>query len=75
MAIDPFTAFAGAAEQIAKTIGTIIATRRVRHMKAAIDAAERYIDINEKFGDNANLSAEDRLKLLRKFRKRFKKFN
>ena len=75
MVKDPITAIAQAIAEVSKTIGHRMATKRVRHMKAAIDAAERYIDINEGFGDNADLSQEDRSRLLRKFRRRFKKFN
>lgn len=75
MSVSIITTIAAAIGEVSKTIGKIIATRQVRHMKAAIDAAERYIDVNEGFGDNANLKKDDKEKLLRKFRKRFKKFN
>ena len=75
MAGDPVTAIASAIDGISRMIANILATREIRHMKAAIDAAERYIDVNEGFGDNADLSEKDKLNLLRKFRKRFKTFN
>jgi hypothetical protein len=75
MNLDPVTAISNAISEVAKVIGNMLATRTVRHMKVAIDAAERYIDVNERYGDNANLSEEDRMRLLSKFRKRFKKFH
>ena len=75
MAVNTITALANMIDGISRLIANILATREIRHMKAAIDAAERYIDVNEGFGDNKDLSEEDKQKLLRKFRKRFKKFN
>lgn len=74
-ALDPITAIANAIDSVSRLVASILATKKVRHMKAALDAAERYIDVNERFGDNKNLSAEDRESLLRKFRRRFKKYN
>ena len=47
----------------------------MKYMKAAIDAAERYIDVNEGFGENETIPEDEKKKLLSKFRKRFKKFN
>ena len=73
--IDPVTAIANAVAEVSKTFGNMMATREIRHMKVAIDAAERYIDVNEGFGDNKDLTPESREKLLRKLRKRFKRFN
>ena len=75
MAVNTITALANMIDGISRLIANILATREIRHMKAAIDAAERYIDVNEGFGDNKDLSEEDKKNLLRKFRKRFKKFN
>jgi len=75
MPADPITAVATAIAEVSKTIGRIMATKRIRHMKAAIDAAERYIFVNERMGENAKLSDDEQKKLLQKFRKRFFKFN
>lgn len=75
MALDPVTAIANAIAEFSKAMGQVMATREVRHMKAAIDAAERYIDINEGFGENADLDPEEKARLLKKLRNRFKKFN
>jgi hypothetical protein len=75
MAMDIVTAISNAVAEVSKTIGNVLATREVRHMRAAIDAAERYIDVNEGFGDNKDLTREEKLKLLSKLRKRFKKYN
>jgi ribosomal protein L16 Arg81 hydroxylase len=75
MAADPVTAIANAIAEFSKAFGTYMATRRVRHMKAAIDAAERYIFVNERLGENADLTDEKQKKLLTKFRKRFFCFN
>ena len=75
MASDPITSIANAIAESSKLFYTMLATREIRHMKAALDAGERYIDVNEGFGENKNLSPEDKAKLLKKFRNRFKKFN
>ena len=75
MKVDPITAFANAVSEVSKTIGEIIATKRVRHLEAAKDAARRYIHINERFGENENLTDKERKNLLNKFRKKFFKFN
>ena len=76
MAADPVTSIAKAVSSVADLVAKYLSTREVRRMKAAIDAAERYIQVNEKMGDeNRELNAEDRKKLLGKFRRRFFKFN
>ena len=75
MANDPVRAIANALAEISKSFGTYMATRRVRHMKAAIDAGERYINVNEGYGENSELTLEQKKKLLSKFRKRFLKYN
>ena len=75
MANDPVTAIANTLAEISKSFGTYMATRRVRHMKAAIDAGERYINVNEGYGENSELTLEQKKKLLSKFRKRFLKYN
>ena len=73
--IDPVTAIANAVAEFSKAFGTYMATREVRHLKAALDAAERYIFVNEKTGENAELTDEQQEKLLAKLRRRFFKFN
>lgn len=75
MAIDPVTAIASAVAEFSKAFGTYMASREVRHMRAAIDAAERYIFVNERTGENETLTDKQQAKLLAKFRKRFFKFN
>ena len=75
MSINPVSAVATAISEVAKTIGTILATKRIRHLKAALDAAERYIMINEGLGDNKKLSKDRKKKLLAKMLKRFMRFN
>ena len=75
MAVNPVTAIANAIAECSKAFGTYMATKRVRHLKASNDAGERYIHINEGFGENANLSIEAKQKLLKKFRRRFFKYN
>ena len=75
MAADPVTAIANAVAEGSKLFHKMLATRKIRHLKAAIDAGERYIHVNEGFGENENLSEEQKAKLLTKFRKRFFKYN
>lgn len=75
MAADPITAIANAIAEGSKLFYKLLATKRIRHMKAALDAAERYIHVNEGFGDNEKLEDKERDALLRKFRRRFFKFN
>ena len=75
MAADPITAIANAIAEGSKLFHTMLATRKIRHMKASIDAGERYIHVNEGFGENTNLEPEDKKRLLKKFRKRFFKYN
>lgn len=73
--MEPVTAIANAIAEVSKTIGRIMATKRVRHLEAAKDAARRYIHVNERFGENKDLSDEEREKLLKKLRRRFFRFN
>lgn len=73
--MEPVTAIANAIAEVSKTIGRIMATKRVRHLEAAKDAARRYIHVNERFGENEDLSEEEREKLLKKLRRRFFRFN
>ena len=75
MPIDPVSSIASAIAEFSKTLGIWMASRDRRKMKAALDAAERYIFVNEKSGENAKLTAKQRTALLAKFRKRFFKFN
>ena len=75
MAVNPVTAIASAIAEASKAFGTYMATRRVRHLKACIDAAERYIHVNEGYGENANLEPDEKTKMLKRFRKRFFKYN
>ena len=75
MTSDPITAIAKAISSIADLTAKYLATREVRHMKAAIDAAERYIHINEGLGENSTLDEEEKKRLLDKLSKRFFKFN
>lgn len=75
MAGDPVTAIANAIAEGSKLFHKMLATRKVRHLKAAIDAGERYIHVNEGFGENSNLTVEAKAKLLKKFRARFFKYN
>ena len=75
MAMDIVTAIANALAEGSKAYYTFLATREVRYMKAALDAGERYIHVNEKFGENKDLTDEQQNRLLRKFRLRFFKYN
>lgn len=75
MPVTIITAIANAIAEVSKVIGHRMADRRVRHLKAAVDAAERYIFVNEGMGENKNLDDDERNKLLRRFRKRFFKYN
>lgn len=75
MAAEPITAIANAISGISDIIGKYLATRQVRRMKAALDAGERYIHVSEGFGENAELDEKDKIKLLKKLRIRFFKYN
>lgn len=75
MSADPITAIANAVSNITEMIAKLLATKEVRHMKAALDAAERYIHVNEGFGENKEIEEEEKAKLLKKLRTRFFKYN
>ena len=75
MPANPLTAIALAIAEVSKVIGKHMATARVRHLKAAVDAAERYIFVNEGMGENEKLTLEQKSRLLAKFRRRFFKYN
>jgi len=75
MSINPVTAIATAIAECSKAFGTHMATRKVRLMKAALDAGENYIHVQEGFGDYKDITQARKDKLLRKFRIRFFKFN
>lgn len=75
MALDPISAIAGAIGEASKVVGIWLASQERRHMKAAIDAAERYIFVNEKSGENAKLTDKEQEVLLKKLREQFFKFN
>ena len=73
---DPVSSIASAIAEFSKAMGIWMASRERRYLRAAIDAAERYIHVNEGIGDeNKDLSDAHRAKLLKKFRNRFFKFN
>lgn len=46
-----------------------------RRMRTAIEAAEKYIQVNEKVGEFTNISKQRRHKLLKHYRKRFFAYN
>ena len=75
MAIDPISNIANAIAECSKVIGQWMSSQDRRHMKAAIDAAERYIFVNERNGENAKLSDKEHAELLKKLRDQFFKFN
>ena len=75
MSIEPITAIANAIAEASKVIGQWMASADRRKMKAALDAAERYIFVNEKSGENSKLSEKEREALLKKLRAQFFKFN
>jgi len=58
-----------------KLLKTVLDTKQVRHMKAAIEAAEKYIQVNEKSGAFSTIDEKKQKKLLRHFSKRFFKYN
>jgi hypothetical protein len=66
---------ANALAEASKVVGAWLASRQRRRMRAAIDAAERYIFVSERAGEYAELSDEKRARYLKHFRKRFFRFN
>ena len=50
-------------------------TANIRRMKAAIEAAEKYIMVNEKDGEFKNISNSKQKKYLKHYRKRFFAYN
>jgi len=54
-----------------KLLKSVLDTAEVRKMRKAIDAAEKYIQTNEREGQFKEISDEQREKYLRLFSKRF----
>ena len=53
----------------------LLKTSRLRRMKAAIEAGEKYIQVNQKSGEFEKISDEEQVKLLRHYAKRFFHYN
>jgi len=58
-----------------KLLKTLMDTAQVRKMRKAIEAAEKYLMINEKDGEYDCLNDEQQKKKLAYYRKRFFKYN
>jgi len=66
---------ADAVREVARVIGNWQVSRDKRRMRACIEAGEKYIQINEKFGQFANISQSRQKNLLRYYRKKFFAYN
>ena len=58
-----------------KLLKTVLDTAEVRSMRKAIEAGEKYIQVNEKVGEFDYLNDEQQKRHLLKYRKRFFKYN
>ena len=59
-----------------KLLKTVMDTAQVRGMRAAIESAEKYIQVNENEGDfNYEMTEEKKKARLRHYKKRFFKYN
>jgi len=58
-----------------KLLKKVLDTKEVRHMRAAIEAAEKYIQVNEKVGQYEDIDDDKQQKHLKHFSKRFFKYN
>ena len=58
-----------------KLMKTVVDTAEVRRMRKAIDAGEKYIQVNNKEGRFSDLTDEQQKKKLSYYRRRFFKYN
>ena len=66
---------AQAIAEVAKVVGQWMNSSGRRRIMAALEAAERYIFVNEKEGEYSDISEEKQKKYLAHFRKRFFHYN
>jgi hypothetical protein len=71
----PVGPIAQAIAEVAKVIGNWQVSSERRRMRAALDSAEKYIFVNEKSGQFAELTEPKQKQLLAHFRKRFFAYN
>jgi len=57
-----------------KLLKTVLDSSEIRRYKAAIDAGENYIRVNEREGEDASLTDREQASLLGTFRHRFFKY-
>lgn len=74
MPVEPVTAIANAIAEASKVIGIWMASADRRKMQAAIDAGEKYIQVNED-EEYDSMPPAKRQALLAYWKKRFYKFN
>ena len=72
---NPVAPIAEAIAEGFKLLKKVLDTREVRHMRAAIEAGEKYIQVNEKIGQYEDLDDDKQVKYLKHFSKRFFKYN
>jgi len=58
-----------------KLLKKVLDTSEARKMRKAIEAGERYIQVNEGIGAYEGLNEDKRVKYLKHFSKRFYKYN
>ncbi len=62
---------AKAIAEVAKVVGNWQVSRERRRLKEGLEAAEKYIFVNEKEGEYGKIDTDRQWKLLRHYRKRF----
>jgi len=74
-AINPVAEIAGAIKEGFKLLAQWRETAEIRKAKAAIEAAEKFIQVFSREGEFAGIKDEEQKKLLAHYRRRFFHFN
>lgn len=71
----PVTEVAKVISEGIKYCNLLLKTSYVRKLRAAVEAAEKYIQVNERSGEFKDIEKVKQIKYLRHFAKRFWKYN
>jgi len=75
MAIEAVTVIAGAVKAAAEVWYEYLKTEDKRKAKAAIEMAEKYIQVNEKSGEFKDITDKRKEELLKHYSKKFYRYN
>jgi len=75
MAVETVTIIAGAIKAAAEVWYEYLKSADKRKAQAAIEAAEKYIQVNERSGEFASTTPSQQVKLLKHYSKRFFTYN